>query len=97
MTGYMAGVSGQMVFERSRYYPRLEGWMKRRGVVVVFLLSLVPNPFFDIAGGIAGALRLPLWKFLIACFLGKTPRNMLIALAGAYTMESVLDFFERYF
>jgi len=97
ISGYMAGYSGQLIFENSRYYQRLEGWMKRRGSIVIFILAFVPNPFFDVAGAIAGALRFPLWKFLIVCFLGKTPRNMLVAFAGAYTLEWVLDFFEKYF
>lgn len=97
LSGYMAGYSGQTIFENSRYYQRLEGWMKRRGSIVIFILAFVPNPFFDVAGAIAGALRFPLWKFLIVCFLGKTPRNMLVAFAGAYTLEWVLDLFEKYF
>jgi membrane protein YqaA with SNARE-associated domain len=97
ITGYMAGFSGQAVLESNRYYPRLERWMRRRGSIVIFVLSFVPNPFFDIAGAIAGALRFPLWKFLLVCFLGKTPRYMLIAFAGAYTMDSVVRFFEKYF
>ncbi len=97
LSGYMAGYSGQTIFENSRYYRRLEGWMKRRGSIVIFILAFVPNPFFDVAGAIAGALRFPLWKFLLVCFLGKTPRNMLVAFAGAYTLEWVLDLFEKYF
>jgi uncharacterized membrane protein YdjX (TVP38/TMEM64 family) len=97
LTGYMAGVSGQLVFENSRHYERLERWMRRRGSLVIFLLSFVPNPFFDVAGAIAGALRFPVWKFLLVCFLGKTPRNMLIAFSGAYALDRVLEFFERYF
>jgi len=97
ITGYAAGFSGQAVLENNRHYPRLERWMRRRGSVVVFLLSFVPNPFFDIAGAIAGALRFPLWKFLVVCFLGKTPRFMLVAFAGAYTMDWVIRFFDKYF
>jgi len=97
ITGYTAGFSGQAVLENNRFYPRLERWMRRRGSIVIFVLSLVPNPFFDIAGAIAGALRYPLWKFLAVCFLGKTPRYVLVAFAGAYTMDSVIRFFEKYF
>ena len=97
ITGYMAGFSGQTVFEKSKFYSRLEQWMRRRGSIVIFVLAFVPNPFFDLAGATAGALRFPLWKFLLVCFLGKTPRNMLVAFAGAYTLQGVLDFFEKYF
>ena len=82
ITGYMAGFSGQVVFENSRFYPRLEQWMRRRGSIVILVLSFVPNPFFDVAGATAGALRFPLWKFLLACFVGKTLRYIPVAWLG---------------
>jgi membrane protein YqaA with SNARE-associated domain len=64
---------------------------------VIFVLSFVPNPFFDVAGATAGALRFPLWKFLLMCFLGKSLRYMLIAFAGASTMDWVRELLEKYF
>ncbi len=82
ITGYMAGFSGQMVFENSRFYPRLERWMTQRGFIAITVLSFVPNPFFDVAGATAGALRFPLWKFLLACFVGKAVRYILVAWLG---------------
>ena len=82
LTGYMAGFSGQVVFENSRFYPRLERWMTRRGFIAITVLSFVPNPFFDVAGATAGALRFPLWKFLLACFVGKAVRYSLVAWLG---------------
>lgn len=97
MTGYMAGYSGQVLAEHTRAYQRLETWMKRRGSIVILVLSFVPNPLFDLAGAAAGVLRYPLWKFLLFCFLGKTPRNILVALAGAWALDDVLRFLERYF
>ncbi|TET76056.1 MAG: DedA family protein, partial [Dehalococcoidia bacterium] len=74
--------SGQVVFENSRFYPRLEQWMTRRGFIAITVLSFVPNPFFDVAGATAGALRFPLWKFLLACFVGKTLRYIPLAWLG---------------
>lgn len=82
ITGYMAGFSGQVVFQRSRVYLRLERWMRWRGALVIFVLSFVPNPIFDLAGGAAGVLRYPLWRFLVVCFLGKTVRYILVACFG---------------
>jgi len=82
ITGYMAGFSGQLVFENSRFYPQLERWMTRRGFIAITILSFVPNPFFDVAGATAGALRFPLWKFFIACFVGNTLRYIPVAWLG---------------
>jgi membrane protein YqaA with SNARE-associated domain len=88
LTGYMAGFSGQVVFEKSRFYPRLERWMRRRGFIAITVFSFVPNPFFDVAGATAGALRFSLWKFLLACFVGKAVRYILLAWLGWYVTVS---------
>jgi membrane protein YqaA with SNARE-associated domain len=97
LSGYMAGYSGQGIFKKSKTYLRMEHWMRRRGSVVIFVLAFVPNPIFDLAGAAAGILRYPPWKFLFFCFLGKTPRSILVAFAGAWALEGVLKFIERYF
>jgi len=78
ITGYMAGYSGQVAVENRQTYQRLEGWMRRRGFLVILVLSFVPNPLFDLAGGTSGILKYPLWKFLVACLLGKIARFILI-------------------
>ena len=49
----------------------------------MFTMSVLPNPFFDVAGVIAGAVRMPVWKFFIAVLLGKVIKSMYIAGAGA--------------
>lgn len=97
LSGYMAGYSGQVVFKKSKTYLRMEHWMRRRGSVVIFVLAFVPNPIFDLAGAAAGILKYPIWKFLLFCFLGKTPRSILVAFAGAWALEGVLKFLQRYF
>lgn len=93
ITGYMAGYSGQVVVENSRVYQRLEQWMKRRGLIVIFFFSLVPNPFFDLAGAVAGILKFPLWRFLVICFLGKTLMNIGIASLGGWGFTWVTEHF----
>jgi membrane protein YqaA with SNARE-associated domain len=97
LSGYMAGYSGEGVFRKSKTYLRMEHWMRRRGSLVIFVLAFVPNPIFDLAGAAAGILRYPAWKFLFFCFLGKTPRSILVAFAGAWALEWVLKFLQRYF
>ncbi len=90
LTGYMVGYSGQTLVDETPTYHRLRGWMRRYGVVTVFVLALVPNPIFDVGGMIAGALRLPVWKFLVSCTAGKIIKNVLFALAGYYGIEALL-------
>jgi membrane protein YqaA with SNARE-associated domain len=71
MTGYVAGRSGRSLLTRSTMYNRVEGWVRKWGWIAVFILSIFPF-VFDIVGIIAGAMRMPLWKFLVACWLGRT-------------------------
>lgn len=90
LTGYMAGYSGRGVVERLKLYNRMVEWLKRWGMLAIFFLSLIPF-FFDLAGIAAGVLRYPLWKFLIACWLGRTVLYIAIAFAGAWGWEAVLS------
>ena len=91
ITGYMAGRSGRTIVHRRDTYTRLERWVKRRGAWGIFVLSAVPF-FFDLAGIAAGALRLPLWKFLIACWLGRTLLYIGTAWLGAPWWEAILSY-----
>ena len=83
LTGYAAGYGGRAVLEKRRFMGRLEGWMHRQGSVVMFCMAVLPNPFFDVAGVVAGVVRMPLWKFFIAVLLGKIIKSMYVAGAGA--------------
>ncbi len=87
ITGYMAGFSGQAVIENRKWYDRITLWMKKYGEITVFVLALIPNPFFDAGGIIAGALKMPLWRFLLWCWLGKVIKMIGFALAGAEVMR----------
>ena len=90
LTGYLAGYSGRAVVEEHKTYRRLSRWMQRNGALTVFILSVVPNPFFDLAGIAAGVLRYPLSRFLLFCWLGKSIKTTAFAFAGAYS----ITFFE---
>ena len=87
LTGYLFGYSGQGMVQRSRLYLRLETWMRRREwfpLALLFLLSLVPNPVFDVVGLAAGALRVPIWKFLSTVWVGKTLKFIAVAYLCAH-------------
>ncbi len=87
ITGYMAGFSGQGVIENRKWYDKVTQWMKKFGGITVLVLAFVPNPVFDIAGMVAGALRMPIWKYLIFSWIGKVGKMLLFALGGAQIME----------
>ena len=79
ITGYMAGFGGSALASRSRYYEKVQRMVDRYGWLVIVLFAFIPNPLFDLAGIAAGTTRMPLWKFLLACSVGKVLRFVLIA------------------
>lgn len=62
---------------------KLRGRDKRIIAVVLFLLAFVPNPFFDAAGLLAGALKLPFLLFLLPVIIGRMLRYTALASVGA--------------
>ncbi len=89
MSGYLVGFSGQSIAERSKWYERIEGWMKKYGGVAVFLLAAIPNPIFDLAGAAAGTLKMPVWRFLLFCWMGETVKMILFAYAGSSLLKFI--------
>jgi membrane protein YqaA with SNARE-associated domain len=87
MTGYLAGYSGQSLVDKNPRYARLVGWMRRFGPVTIFVLAVIPNPLFDVAGIIAGALRMPVWLYVVAAGAGKIVKNIAVAYGAATGIE----------
>jgi membrane protein YqaA with SNARE-associated domain len=92
LTGYALGVGGRAVIEKRETYERLQRWMQRRGALTILVLSIIPNPVFDLAGIAAGSLRYPLWRFLLFCWLGKTIKSTAIAWLGSQSLHFVEPF-----
>lgn len=95
LTGYLAGYGGQAVVENTGIYNRILPWVQKYGAWVIFILASFPNPFFDMAGIAAGISKIPLWKFLLACWAGQTIKMALFAFAGAHSLSWVSNFFIR--
>ena len=93
LSGYMAGFSGQAVVEGSSRYERVVGWMEKYGEITILVLAFIPNPLFDLAGMVAGILKMPVWKFLLYCVIGKILKMMMFAYAG----DLVMNFVEKIF
>lgn len=85
MTGYYAGYIGKKIIitEATPGYEKLVAWMKRRGMLAVFLLSLQPILPFDIAGLMSGVSRIPIWRFILPCWAGKFPKYLVGCYFGA--------------
>lgn len=87
LTGYLAGFSGRGVAARAPVFERLAAWTMRNGGWAVMLMAFIPNPFFDVAGAAAGALRMPIAKFLAWAWVGKVLKMLLFAYAGSASID----------
>ncbi len=86
VSGYLAGFSGQPVMEKLDRQRKLEYWIKRYGGWAIIFLAFIPNPLFDAAGMIAGALKMPLWRY---CWIGKCLKMLAFALGGAALIDLI--------
>jgi membrane protein YqaA with SNARE-associated domain len=88
LSGYMVGRGGVRFFKLSRFLGKHQGadtalsrklrYLLRKSWLWIILLAVTPFPPFDAAGIVAGAMRYPVWKFLIACFAGRVVKYAFI-------------------
>lgn len=94
LSGYLAGFSGQALVENTQAYNRVAPWVQKYGAWAILALSAFPNPFFDLAGIAAGVAKIPVWKFLLFCWMGQIIKMALFAFAGAYSIDWIANFFQ---
>lgn len=94
LSGYLAGFSGQGAVENTRAYERISPWVQKYGVWTILVLAAIPNPFFDLAGIAAGVAKIPVWKFLIFCWIGQLIKMAMFAYAGAYSIDWLAGFYK---
>ncbi len=94
LTGYLAGYGGEAIIPEGKLYQRLHAFMDRHGMLAIFLLAAIPNPIFDIGGLIAGVLKMPVWKFLVAAAIGKSIRLGVTAWACMAGIPFLQQFFK---
>jgi uncharacterized membrane protein YdjX (TVP38/TMEM64 family) len=90
LTGYLAGFSGRAAIEKTKVYERITPIVQKYGALGIFVLAAIPNPVFDMVGITAGALRIPLWQFLLAAIGGNIVKMMIFAYAGSLSLNWLL-------
>jgi len=84
LTGYMIG-NGARTLSRKEIDTQKK-LIKKYGMWVILVLAFIPNPLFDVAGLVAGALKIPVWKFLLATIAGRILRFVVLAYFGAWAL-----------
>ncbi len=93
-SGYGLGYGGRGIVEQQRLYQVACRWMEKRGTLVLFLASVIPNPAFDIIGIAAGGLRFPILRFFLAVWAGKTLKSLGIAYACYFSADAANRIFQ---
>ncbi|TAL48305.1 hypothetical protein EPN87_00820 [archaeon] len=85
LTGYFLGRGGHAViqkkYRRSKFMAGSMKFFRRFGFVTIIATAFLPFPF-DFIGILSGISRYDMKKFLLATFIGKTAKILLIAYAG---------------
>lgn len=89
MTGYLLGYSGRMAVPYTGTYEKVVGWMAKWGNWTIFLLALIPNPLFDVAGLASGILKYPAWKFMLLGAAGRIPKHIFFSYLGYWGIHTM--------
>ena len=79
VSGYAVGYGGGSIVEDRAFYKKLKRLMERRGVLMLFIVSAIPNPIFDFVGIAAGGVRFPIKKFIATVMAGKIIKGLLVS------------------
>ena len=89
LTGYIAGRSGRVVVKDNSKFEKIEKWMAKYGMWTIFVLAVIPNPAFDLAGIVSGATKIPVWKFFLVTWAGKFIKFLTFAYIGSGSSKMV--------
>lgn len=81
ISGYLLGIGGNAILDlkEGKRWRRAHGWLEKHGLLAILILAVIPNPFFDAIGLIAGSLAYPLRGFWIAAVLGNSVKYVVLA------------------
>lgn len=91
LSGYLAGSAGKFAVENKDWYEKIMKAMQKYGGWIILVLAFIPNPLFDLAGIAAGVLHIPVWQFMLFCFLGKILKMLVFSYSGL----SIFQVFSR--
>jgi len=87
MIGFAFGYSGRRLtkkkLDRHKTIRFLEKHFHRHGALIIFILAIIPNPFFDAIGILAGVVNYPPVKFFAIMLIGRFIRYWALAQVGS--------------
>lgn len=87
MIGFLFGHSGRKLtkkkLDRHKTIRFLEKHFHKYGALIIFIVAVIPNPFFDAIGILAGVVNYPPLKFFAIMLVGRFLRYWLMAHLGS--------------
>ena len=89
-TGYYLGRSVSGISEKAKKWSDFLGQRIKNTDLLIFLLALLPLPFFDVAGIYAGSRKMSPPRFFFWCFVGKLIKMLVYAFGAASLLKGIL-------
>ncbi len=87
MFGFLTGYQGRNLLDkykrRIKWLSKVEDFFKINGFLTILVCALLPFPFFDFIGVLAGVMGYSFPKFMLATFIGRVVRDIFFAIFGA--------------
>lgn len=98
MVVYVTGLSSARAFHAldHRVMDKFRTWIKTRGALSVFFMSAILNPLFFPFTAIAGMMHFGWWRFFLLCLAGKTLKDVILAVAGYFGVQTLINLFGGY-
>ena len=89
LTGYAVGRSSRKVVKGDR----IPGWVTRNAekhmAPTILVVSIIPNPFVDAIGIVAGRLGYPVRSFLVYSIIGKVVQSIIFVYLAVWNMSLI--------
>ena len=89
MTGYALGRSSRAVVKGRAPPPWLQRAAKRNMTVSIIAISIVPSPFVDVIGVVAGRMGYPVGRFLAYSAVGKVIQSIAFVYLALWNLSLV--------
>lgn len=87
MVSYVFGFSGRSFalsgLNKKLWFRITEDIFKKYENLIIFLFAIIPNPFFDAVGLLAGIMGMKYYKFFAIMLAGRFARFVILAFIGA--------------
>jgi len=79
----IGGIAENENNKHKKWYNIIKYFMEKNGFPTIVLVTSIPNPVFNFSAIVAGSIGYPMWKFLIAAWIGNWIQFTISATLGS--------------